>query len=134
VLRSSAHFGVSGLLIPSASGLALSGAACRVAEGGAEQVPVVSVHDVASSLGLLEQAGFTLAATLPRDAAPVYTTVLPERLVWVFGAEQTGMSAALLKRCSLRVGIPGSGAVESLNIASAAAVMLSEWRRRYPQP
>lgn len=132
VLRSSAHFGVSGLLIPSSSGLSLSGSACRVAEGGAEKVPLVTIQDVESSLGLLEQAGFTLAATLPRDADSVYTTALPERLVWVFGAEQTGMSTALIKRCSLRVGIPGSGAVESLNIASAAAVMLSEWRRRHP--
>src|SRR3546814_10523817 len=41
ILRSAAHFGVSAVLLPKHSPLALSGAAARVAEGGAEAVPFV---------------------------------------------------------------------------------------------
>src|SRR5690606_10090093 len=41
ILRSAAHFGVGAILLPKHSTLALSGAAARVAEGGAEAVPFV---------------------------------------------------------------------------------------------
>jgi len=37
------------------------------------------------------------------------------------------MSAELVAACDMRVSIPGSGAVESLNVASATAVLLSKW-------
>jgi len=130
VLRSAAHFGVDAVLLPPGSGLGLSGAACRVAEGGAEAVPVVRLSDASEAQRTLRAAGFALAATVPRGGQNLFASTLPERLVLVFGAEQTGIGAALLDACSLRLGIAGSGAVESLNISTAAAVCMAEWRRQ----
>ena len=40
------------------------------------------------------------------------------------------MDPALAEACDLRLSIPGSGAVESLNVAAATAVFLAEWARR----
>jgi TrmH RNA methyltransferase len=41
------------------------------------------------------------------------------------------MHSALVDAAALRLSIPGSGRVESLNIATAAGVMLAEaWRRQ----
>jgi TrmH RNA methyltransferase len=59
----------------------------------------------------------------------VFSTRLPERLVFVLGAEGEGMAPALVAACDLRLSIPGSGAVESLNVAAATAVLLAEWMR-----
>lgn len=132
VLRSAAHFSAGAVLVPAAGGALLSGAACRVAEGGAEHVPVIAMRDVEASAELLAAARFQLAATLPSKGNDVFSANLPDRLVWVFGAEQSGMSDTALARCSLRCSIPGSGSVESLNIANAAAVLMAEWRRRHP--
>lgn len=39
------------------------------------------------------------------------------------------MDRTLAQACNLRVSIPGTGAVESLNVAAATAVFLSAWRR-----
>ena len=64
-----------------------------------------------------------------RGAADLFATKLPERLVYVLGAEGEGMDAELAKACDMRVSIPGSGAVESLNVAAATAVLLAEWAR-----
>ena len=55
---------------------------------------------------------------------------LPARLVYVMGAEGEGMSPALAAACDLRLSIPGTGAVESLNVAAATAVLLAAWRSR----
>jgi len=54
----------------------------------------------------------------------------PRALGWVFGAEGSGPSAEALALCAHRVCIPTSNAVESLNVAAAAAVCLFERRRR----
>ena len=75
----------------------------------------------------LRAAGFALAATLVDGGANVFSTALPQRLVYVMGAEAEGMDRALAAACDLQVSIPGSGAVESLNVASATAVLLAQW-------
>ncbi len=127
ILRSAAHFGVAGLLLPPDSDLQLSGAAARVAEGGAETVPLVQMPEAATAISALHDAGLQLAATLAQGGDDVFATPLPERLVYVMGAEQHGMDRRLAELTDLRVSIPGSGAVESLNVASATAVLLAMW-------
>jgi TrmH RNA methyltransferase len=131
VLRSAAHFGVAGVLLPRGSTLTLSGAAARVAEGGAEAVPVVLLDSNEDALAALQAAGFAIAATLPRGATSVYEAQLPQRLVLVFGAEGEGLQPGLVRATSMQLAIPGSGRVESLNIANAVGVMLGEWWRRF---
>lgn len=127
ILRSAAHFSVSALLLPADSSLSLSGAAARVAEGGAEAVPMVRMGGAGEAIAQLRAAGFALAATVVRGGDDVFATRLPERLAYVLGAEGAGMGEALASACDLRVSIPGSGAVESLNVASATAVLLAQW-------
>jgi RNA methyltransferase, TrmH family len=131
VLRSAANFGLDGLLLPADSTLSLSGAACRVAEGGAEFVPLARPQPGEDLLAALRAAGFTIAATVPRDGTPLYQAALPARLALVFGAESEGMSSALIAAADLRLTIPGSGKVESLNIAASAAVLFAEHYRRH---
>jgi TrmH RNA methyltransferase len=129
ILRSAAHFGVAAVLLPKHSTMTLSGAAARVAEGGAEQVPFVRLGRDDNAIAQLRGAGFTLAATVVRGGADVFRTTLPQRLVYVLGAEGAGMDAQLAATCDLQLSIPGSGAVESLNVAAATAVLLAEWAR-----
>jgi TrmH RNA methyltransferase len=131
MLRSAAHFGAVGALLPKHSELAMSGAAARVAEGAAEQLPMVRLGDSDQAIAQLTAAGFGIAATLVRGGAPLYATKLPERLVLVMGAEQIGVAADLAKAATLRLGIPGSGSVESLNVSAATAVFLGEWWRQH---
>jgi TrmH RNA methyltransferase len=130
ILRSAAHFGAAALLLPSDSELALSGAAARVAEGGAEAVTMVRLPDSADALAQLHDAGFVLAATVVEGGDDLFATALPGRLAFVLGAESEGMDRQFASACDLRLSIPGSGAVESLNVAAATAVLLAAWRHR----
>ncbi|HYM87122.1 MAG TPA: TrmH family RNA methyltransferase [Pseudoxanthomonas sp.] len=130
ILRSAAHFGVGAVLQPEDSTLAVSGAAARVAEGGAEQVPLVRMGAREQAMGQLRAAGFKLAATVVRDGSNLFATELPQRLVYVLVAEGEGMDASIAAACDLQLSIPGSGAVESLNVAAATAVFLAQWASR----
>ena len=130
ILRSAAHFGVAAVLLPKGDGLGLSGAAARVAEGGARRVSIVRLGRGENSVAQLKSAGFQLAATLVRGGASLYKTKLPSRLVLVMGAEQIGVDKELSAIANLQIGIPGTGHVESLNVSAATAVILSEWKRQ----
>jgi TrmH RNA methyltransferase len=134
LLRSAAHFGARGVVTPRAAGLDVSGAAARVAEGAVEVVPLVQAEDAASALALLRAQGYVLAATVPRDGASLYACTLPARLVLAFGAEGEGMGADLVEAADVRLTIPGSGAIDSLNVAASVAVLLGEYWRQHGAP
>lgn len=129
ILRSCAHFGVRALLVDGQADAVLSGAACRVAEGAAEAVPVVGVD--AAGWRRLASSGFTTAATVVRDGVSLHDAALPPRIVWMLGAEGSGLSAFTIGGARLRLTIPGTGQVESLNVSAAAAVLLSEHARQH---
>lgn len=131
ILRVCAHFGVFGVLVPGASTLTLSGAACRTAQGGAEVVSVVQVEDVRTLPAKLRSLGFSLVAATVREARDIRTVALPARSLFLFGAEEHGLSPELEEVADFRVTIPGTGLVESLNVACASAALLSEFTRQH---
>ena len=130
LLRSAAHFGAAGVIVPASSSLGLSGAAARVAEGGAEAVALARVEDDPEAIARLRDAGYTIAATVPRDGTDLYSATLARRTVLVFGAEGEGMSKPLIDAADQRLSIPGSGIVDSLNISASAAIVLGEYWRQ----
>jgi len=131
LLRSAAHFGAGGAIVPAQSGLDLSGAAARVAEGAAEVVPLAHAPADETTRAALRAAGYKIAATVPREGKDLYEAALPARLVLVFGAESEGMSEPLIAAADLKLTIPGSGSVESLNVAASVAVILGEYWRQH---
>tara|TARA_R110002012_G_scaffold127225_1_gene279423 strand:+ start:20740 stop:21459 length:720 start_codon:yes stop_codon:yes gene_type:complete len=67
------------------------------------------------------------------DGDNVYTETLVSEGVLVMGNEANGISEAIEKHITKRVSIPRFGAVqatESLNVATATAILLSEFKRR----
>lgn len=130
ILRSAAHFGAAAVLVPEADGLDVSGAAARVAEGAAETVPLVRVPGTGPALARLREACFALAATVPEHGEPVHAVGLPARLLLMLGAEGEGMARALIAGADLALTIPGTGAVQSLNVSVSAAVLMAEYRRQ----
>jgi TrmH RNA methyltransferase len=130
IMRSAAHFGVKAILLPKDSGLANSGAAARVAEGAAEHVPLIRLGRTENAVAQLNSAGFTVVSAVVRGGQDIFSSQLPARCVLVVGAEQTGVDPALVQISNLKVAVPGSGLVESLNVSAATAVMLAEWWRQ----
>ena len=119
-----------GLILTSASGLDVSGAALRVAEGGAEVVPLARAAAGEDVFGALRNADFVVAATVPRTGDSPYRQALPARLALILGAESEGVRQGQLRRADLLLTIPGTGAVESLNVAASAAVLFGEYYRQ----
>ncbi len=129
ILRTACFFGVQGVVLISQQLSTLSGATCRVAEGAAEELPVVLVRHVDEALVPLKRCGYTLFATTPHKARSIYATNWPEKVAVIFGAEGPGLSDLALQAASERVVVPRLGAMESLNVGAAVASVLTEIRR-----
>jgi TrmH family RNA methyltransferase len=66
------------------------------------------------------------------DGENIYKTTLPVEGIIIMGNEANGISAAIEKRVQNRLAIPRFGAIqktESLNVATATAIILSEFKR-----
>lgn len=131
ILRSSAQFGVAGALLSGDAGLATGGAAARVAEGGAEAVPLVRVAAREQAMAKLAAAGWQPVVSVVRGGQSLFDIALPPRMLLVMGAEDSGVGAHWLTPSALRISIPGTGRVESLNVASATAVFLAQWWQQH---
>jgi TrmH RNA methyltransferase len=127
ILRIGAHFGARAAIV---AGKGVSPAAYRTSQGGAEAVEVVGVPDLAAALDTCRKSGFVVCATSSHEGRDLYAEKLPPRAVVLLGAEGEGVPRPLLQKADLILRIPGTGAVESLNVAAAAGVILGElWRQ-----
>jgi TrmH RNA methyltransferase len=131
ILRIAAHFGARGAIV---AGKGVSPAAYRTSQGGAEAVESVGTEDLGAALETCRRSGFTVCASSSHEGRDLYAEPLPSRAVVLLGSEGEGVPRALLRQADVTLRIPGTGAVESLNVASAASVILAElWRQKmYP--
>lgn len=70
------------------------------------------------------------AGALAHDGTSIYASDLRQPCVWVFGNEGEGIAPDIERQLDWRLTIPQADAVESLNVAAAAAVCLFEQRRQ----
>jgi TrmH RNA methyltransferase len=130
ILRTAAHFGVTGILGAAGELPPLSPSAVRVAEGAAEHVPVVALAEPPADLARLKAAGFQVVGTASGSGTPLPQAAVGPRPIFVLGSEGHGMSPGLAAAADLTVRIPGTGVVESLNVAVACGILLADaWRR-----
>jgi tRNA G18 (ribose-2'-O)-methylase SpoU len=91
--------------------------------GGVFAVPYARLSDWRGGLAELRAAGFRLLALTPDPAAlPIGQVAAEGKLALLVGSEGSGLSGRWLDAADLAVRIPMSRGIDSLNVASAAAI------------
>lgn len=134
-LRSAAFFGLDAALLGPVTHPGVDAMTLRVAEGGAESLLLSRTTDLAETLSRFRAAGVRVIGA--DGASPTSAIGYPfaAPTVLVLGHEREGLSDRVRAQCDAVVAIPGTGAVESLNVAVAAGVLIAEmtrgrWARR----
>jgi TrmH RNA methyltransferase len=132
VLRSAAFFGVKAAVLGApAPHPGLSPFALRVAEGGAEHLALCRTTDLADTLGRLKADGVHVIGADAHASGGLEAIDGSSARVLVLGHEREGLGPRIKAQCDSLVAIQGSGALDSLNVAVAAGVLLAElWRSR----
>ncbi|MGN1047354.1 MAG: TrmH family RNA methyltransferase, partial [Eubacteriales bacterium] len=90
---------------------------------------IAKVSNIASTIDVLKNKGlWTFAAEA--GGSPYYDTDMSVPAAIVLGSEGNGISELVKKKCDYIVSIPMYGKVNSFNVSTAAAVILSEAARQ----
>lgn len=125
VFRNARALGADAVLLDQETCDPLYRRAVRVSLGHVLHVPFARVPSVPDGLDLLRRNGFTSYALSPApDADRVDAVPRPERLALLLGAEGPGLRPETIAAADRRVRIGMRPGVDSLNVATAAAVAL----------
>jgi tRNA G18 (ribose-2'-O)-methylase SpoU len=125
LFRNAAALGVDGVLLGPRCSDPLYRRSVRVSMGHVLRVPFTTLPGPwPASLDLLRAAGLTVAALTPSaDAVPLSRAALAgRRVALLLGAEGPGLTHAALAAADVLVRIPMASGVDSLNVATAAAI------------
>ena len=125
IARSAVALGADALLLDPTCVDPLYRRASRVAMGEVFDLPYARLARFPEGLDPVTHAGFSLLALTPDRGAPSIDDLVfapDERVALVLGAEGAGLTDATLDRVGRRARIPMHGAVDSLNVAAAAAI------------
>lgn len=127
LLRTAAAAGIKQAFLSRGCAFAWSPKALRAGQGAQFSM---QIHEDCDLLALQASLNMPMVVTTLDQAQSLYEASLPQACAWVFGNEGQGVSADLLSLADLRLRIPQSASVESLNVAASAAICLFEQRRR----
>lgn len=130
VIRSAAAAGATGVVFDELSADPWSWKALRASMGGVFHLPVVRSRHPLGAADEWRAAGVTLIAAVPRGGVPLHEANLTGPVAVLVGGEGPGLPADVLSAADARISIPMAGAMESLNVAVAAALILYEARRQ----
>lgn len=133
-LRTADAAGVRAVILPKDRAVSLNATVRKVASGGAENVPVIEVTNLARVLRQMQEAGLWIIGTADDAENSIYQVDLNRPLALVMGAEGKGLRQNTRNHCDTLAHIPMAGIVESLNVSVAAGICLFEAIRQRIQP
>ncbi|MGH3321129.1 MAG: TrmH family RNA methyltransferase [Streptosporangiaceae bacterium] len=125
IVRCAAALGIHGALLAPRCADPLYRRAIKVSMGAVFSLPYARLGSWHDGLAELRARGFRLLALTPsEDAAPIHVAApaADDRCALLLGTEGDGLSSRWLHEADLAVRIPLTRGVDSLNVASAAAV------------
>lgn len=128
IFRLAGFFGVRGILLLQDRSVNLTDVVYDVSCGGVECVPFAVEVNLSRSLEMAKERGFWILGTSEHAKESVYGCKLDRKWILVLGNEESGMRKLTSERCDLLVSLPAFGGVPSLNVATAAASILSHLR------
>ena len=133
VFRCAAALGMDGVVLSPSSADPLYRRSVRVSMGEVFAIPYAKAEGWPAGLDEIRSVGFTLVALTPAaDAVPLDEVRYDDdaRVAVLLGSEGPGLSDRAFGQADLRVRIPMTGGVDSLNVAAAAAVTFWALGRR----
>ena len=130
VCRSAEGAGATGVIVPAHGSAVVTAAVARASAGAIEHLPIAVVTNLARYLEEVKGPDLWIYGAARDGETAMWKADLTGGAALVFGAEGKGLRPLVRRTCDFLVAIPLAGAVESLNVSVAAALLLYEARRQ----
>lgn len=122
--------GVDAIVLPRHDSVSVNADAVKTSAGALLSIPVCRERSIQEAVRYLHDSGFSVVAASEKAAKNYTDADYTTPTALVMGAEDTGVSAAVLRHCDEMVAIPLLGKIASLNVSVAAGVMIYEVLRQ----
>lgn len=127
ILRTASFYGVQAILIPQDKSFGLTPGFYRIASGAPEFVSLVRTAHLSRSLTQLKESGVIVIGLSEHQQDELKGEELSgQQTCLVLGAEDKGLSNAVLRCVDKKLSLKSQGSIKSLNVASAAAIAMEK--------
>ena len=126
IIRTAEAVGASGVAITSNTVDPFNPKAIRASMGSILRIPIVHSGDALAFIQTCKKKGFQTVATVLTGRTTHFDIDLKKPTVMVLGQEGAGLPQEIMADIDLQVRIPMASTIDSLNVATAAAVILYE--------
>lgn len=130
ILRVADGAGASGVVIPKDRSVGVTAVAVKASAGASEYVRVARETNLRRTVDAMKDAGLWVYAAGGEGGIPYTKLDLVGPVALVLGSEGRGIRRLVREGCDGSVTVPMRGAVDSLNVSVAAAVLAFEVRRQ----
>jgi 23S rRNA (guanosine2251-2'-O)-methyltransferase len=124
ICRTAECAGATGVVIPDRRAAEVTPAVCKSSAGAVEHLPIARVTNLADFLARAKAAGAWCYGADRGGSMPYDSVDFAGAVVLVLGSEGRGLRPRVASACDAIVSIPMRGAIDSLSVSAAAAVLL----------
>lgn len=133
IARTAECAGVHSIIIPYHAAAPVNADSLKTSAGALSRIPVCRVKNLVYAVSYLRNSGLMILGATEK-AEKLYTQIqVTGPCAFIFGSEDKGISAGLMKRCDELIRIPVMGQIASLNVSAAFAVLIYEAVRQRTQ-
>ena len=132
LIRCAECAGAHGIIIPKRRSVGITPTVAKSSAGAIEHMAIAKVTNISATIDELKKKGLWIFASEAGGAA-YYETDFNTPTAIIFGSEGFGVGRAIKEKCDFIVSIPMYGKVNSLNVSTAASVVLCHAARMQRQ-
>ena len=126
IIRTCEAAGVDAIIIPKDRQVQVNATVMKTSAGTLDQVKIVQVSNLVSTLEFLKKYNFWVVGTALEDSVDYRDIDYTGNIVLVIGNEGFGISKLVRKKCDFIAKIPMYGTTNSLNASVASGIMIYE--------
>lgn len=126
IIRSAAAFNIKAIILQEFTSLIHSHVVTRIASGGAEYVPLISVTNTTTAINIIKSYNFWVYGCTDEAEYNLPKQNLKGKIALVIGAEGKGIRPLVKKNCDVLYKIPTNSKFKTLNASHAATIVMYE--------
>ncbi|MBP8960418.1 MAG: 23S rRNA (guanosine(2251)-2'-O)-methyltransferase RlmB [Bacteroidales bacterium] len=130
IVRSAACMGAHAIMIPEKGSAGITADSIKTSAGALANFPVCRVKSIIRGVTYLKESGLKIVCAEEKSGMIVYKSDLTGPVAIIMGSEERGIRKELLALADMKVKIPITGTIGSLNVSVAAGILLYEISRQ----
>jgi len=132
IARTAECMGVQAIVVPGRGAAQINGDALKTSAGALNLLPVCRENNLHETIRFLQQSGVSIVACTEKagEAVGASAADFTGPVAVLMGSEEDGISPDLLALADVKLRVPMSGQIQSLNVSVAAGIMLFEVARQ----